>query len=145
MSFTILQNKKTPFQDIKTRSSKRRKIDTFPKSLTHGFSPYMAIFQAFFFFQPVQARKLSFRIFQNKQNAFLGYKNKKYKKSKNQHFSKGVNFWFWSKSAHFSNFFFQAIYAKNMSFTIFQKEKTPFQAIKKRSFKIQKVTFIERG
>ena len=41
-----------------------------------------------------------------RENAFLGYKNKKIKKSKNWYFSKGVNPWFWSKSAHFSNFFF---------------------------------------
>ena len=40
------------------------------------------------------------------KNAFLGYKNKKFKKWKNWHFSKGVNPWFWSKNAHFSNFFF---------------------------------------
>ena len=29
-----------------------------------------------------------------RKNAFLGYKNKKFKKSKNWHFSKGVNPWF---------------------------------------------------
>ena len=40
------------------------------------------------------------------ENAFLGYKKKKFKKSKNWHFSKGVNPWFWSKNDHFSNFFF---------------------------------------
>ena len=41
-----------------------------------------------------------------RQNAFIGYKNKKLKKSKNCHFSKGVNPWFWSKNGHISNFFF---------------------------------------
>ena len=40
------------------------------------------------------------------KNAFLSYKNKKFKKSKNCHFSKWVNPWFWSKNDHFSNFFF---------------------------------------
>ena len=40
-----------------------------------------------------------------RKNAFLGYKNKKFKKSKNGHFTKGVNTWFWSKNVHFSNFF----------------------------------------
>ena len=29
------------------------------------------------------------------KNAFLGYKNKKFKKTKNWYFSKGVNPWFW--------------------------------------------------
>ena len=40
------------------------------------------------------------------KNAFLGYKNKKFKKSKNWHFSKGVNPWFCSKNGRFSNFLF---------------------------------------
>ena len=42
----------------------------------------------------------------DRKNSFLGYKNKKIKKSKNWHFSKGVNPWFWFKNGHFSNFFF---------------------------------------
>ena len=37
--------------------------------------------------------------------AFLGYKKKKLKKSKNSLFSKGVYPWFWSENGHFSNFF----------------------------------------
>ena len=41
-----------------------------------------------------------------RKNAFLNYKNKKFKKSKNGHFCKGVNPWFWSKNGYFSNFFF---------------------------------------
>ena len=42
----------------------------------------------------------------DREKAFLGYKNKKFKKSKNWHFSKGVNLRIWSKNGHFSNFFF---------------------------------------
>ena len=41
-----------------------------------------------------------------RKNYFLGYKNKKFKKSKNCHFLKEVNPWFWSKNGHFSFFFF---------------------------------------
>ena len=44
-----------------------------------------------------------------RKNAFLGYENMNLKKSKNGHFSKGVNPWFWSKNGHFTNFFFKAI------------------------------------
>ena len=40
------------------------------------------------------------------KNTFLGYKNEKLKKSKNWHFSKGVNPWFCSKNGYVSNFFF---------------------------------------
>ena len=42
----------------------------------------------------------------DRKNAFLCYKNKKFKKSKNWHFWKRVKSWFWSKNGHFSNFFF---------------------------------------
>ena len=38
--------------------------------------------------------------------AFLGYKNKKFKKSKKWDFSKGVSPWFWSKIGHFCMFLF---------------------------------------
>ena len=41
-----------------------------------------------------------------RKDAFLSYKNKKFEKSKNLHFSKGVNPWFLSKNGQFSNFSF---------------------------------------
>ena len=41
-----------------------------------------------------------------RKNAFLGYKNKKFKKWKNWCFSKGVSSLFWSKSGYFCMFFF---------------------------------------
>ena len=41
-----------------------------------------------------------------RKTAFLGYKNKKFKKTKNWHFSKGVNPWFLFKIAIFPTFFF---------------------------------------
>ena len=45
----------------------------------------------------------------DQEKAFLGYKNKMFKKSKNWHFYKRVNPWFKSKNGHLSNFFFYAI------------------------------------
>ena len=72
MSFTINQNEKTPFQGIKTRGSNSRKIDIFPKGLTHGFGPKMAIFPNFFF-QASQESKMSSMILQNKKKAFRSY------------------------------------------------------------------------
>ena len=134
MSFTIFQNEKTPFQAIKPRGSKSRKTHIFPKGLTHGFCPKMAIFPTFFFRQ-YRPEKCLLRYSRTKKR-LSRLKNQKFKKSKNWPFFKGVNPWFWSKNGHFSNFFFQAIQAKKMSFTIFQNDKTPFQAIKTRSSKI---------
>ena len=64
----------------------------------------MAIFGTFFFRQ--YSHENVFYDILERKNAFVGYKNKKFKKSKNWHFSKGrVNPWFWSKNGHFSNFF----------------------------------------
>ena len=45
----ILEPKKSFLGYKKTRSSKNRKIDIFPKGLTHGFGPKMAIFPIFIF------------------------------------------------------------------------------------------------
>ena len=35
-----------------------------------------------------------------RKNDFLGYKKKKFKKTKNRYFSKGVNPWFWINNGH---------------------------------------------
>ena len=55
----------------------------------------------------------------DRKNAFLAYKNKKFKKSKNCHFSKGLTHGFGPKMAIFPTFFFKAIQARKMVFTIF--------------------------
>ena len=82
MFFSILYNKKTPFQATKTRSSKSRKIDIFPKGLTHGFCPKMAIFPTFFSLGNIGQENVFYDILERK-NDFLPYKNKNFKKSKN--------------------------------------------------------------
>ena len=59
-----------------------------------------------------------------RKNAFLGYKNKKFKKSKNCHFSKRVNPRFWCKTGHFSNFIFLAnIVQENVFYYILERNK----------------------
>ena len=63
--------------------------------------PYIQLF----FFRHYRLENVFYDILERKK-AFQGYKKKKFKKSKNWHFSKGVNPWFWSKNGHFSNFFF---------------------------------------
>ena len=42
--YDILEKKKTTFYTITTRSSKSRKLEIFPKGLTHGFGSKMAFF-----------------------------------------------------------------------------------------------------
>ena len=67
--------KKIPLQAIKTRSTKSRQIKIFPKGLTHGFGAKMVIFSNFFL-QAIQARKMSFMIFQNEKTPFQAIKTR---------------------------------------------------------------------
>ena len=46
--FYAILKRKNAFLGYKKRSSKNRKIDIFPKELTHGFGPKTAIFLTFF-------------------------------------------------------------------------------------------------
>ena len=66
-----------------------RKIDIFQKGLTHGFGPKMIIFPTFFLGN-IGQKNVFYDILEGK-NAFLAYKKKKFKKSKNWRFSEGVN------------------------------------------------------
>ena len=106
MSLMMFYNEKTPFQSIKRRSSKRRRNDIFPKGLTHGFGPKMAIFCTFFF-QALQARKMSFMIFQNEKTPFQAIKTRSSKSRKIDIFSKGLTHGFGLKMAIFPTFFFR--------------------------------------
>ena len=58
-----------------------------------------------FFLGNIGQKNVFYDILERK-NAFLGLKNKKFKKSKNWDFSKAVKPLFWSKNDHFGNFFF---------------------------------------
>ena len=68
----------------------------------------MAIFPTLFFSGNIGQANVFYGILERK-NAFLDYKNKKFRKSKNWHFSKGVNIGFGPKVAIFQTLFFQAI------------------------------------
>ena len=50
--------------------------------LTYGFGPKMAIFPTVFFFFNIGQGNVFYDTVE-RENAFLGYKNKKFKKSKN--------------------------------------------------------------
>ena len=80
-----------------------------------------------------------------RKNAFLRYKNNKFKKSKNWDFSKGVNPWFWSKNGHFSNFFFLGNIGKENVFYDILERKNPFLGYKKKKFKSQKIDIFQTG
>ena len=70
-----------------------------------------------------------------RKDAFLGFKNKKFKKSKNWHFPKGVNPWFWSKNGHFSNFSFLGNIGQENVFYDILERKNAFLGHKTKKFK----------
>ena len=144
MSFTIFYIEKTPLQPIKTKSSKSRKTDIFPKGLTHSIDPKLAIFPNFFL-QVILARKMSFTIFQNEKTPFQTINTTSSESQKIDIFPNGLTHGFGQKMAVFPTFPFQAIQARKMSFTIFYIEKTPFAPIKQKVLKVEKLTFFQRG
>ena len=106
MSFTIFQSDKTPFQAIKTRSSKSRHIDIFPKGLTHAFGPKMAFLPTFFFRQ-YRPRKCHFTIFWNENTLFQAIKTKSSISRKSDIFSKGLTNAFAPNMVILPTFFFR--------------------------------------
>ena len=79
------------------------------------------------------------------KSAFLGYKNKKFKKSKNWHSSKWVNPWFWSKNGHFSKLFFSANIRQENVFYDILKRRNAFLGFKNRKFKKSKNWHFSKG
>ena len=88
----------------------------------------MVFVQTWFFYKKflgnIGQENVSYHILQRK-NSFLGYKKKKFKKSKNWDFSKGVISWFSYKNGHFSNLFFLAnIGQENVFYHILQRKNS---------------------
>ena len=77
-----------------------------------------------------RAQENTFYDILDRKNAFLGYKNKKFKKSKNWEFSKGVNLWFWSKIGHFFIFLFLDNRDQENTFYDILERKNPFLGYK---------------
>ena len=79
--FYDILERKNAFLGYKNKKSKSRKIDIFPKGLTHGFETKMAILAPFFLGNKNQENV--FYDMLERKNTFLGYNNKKAKTSKN--------------------------------------------------------------
>ena len=76
----------------------------------------------FFFLGNIGQKTVFYDILERK-NPFPGYKNKKFKKSKNWGFFKRVNAWFQSKNDNFSNLFFLGnIGQKNVFYDILERK-----------------------
>ena len=130
--YDILQPRNS-FQGYKNKKLRKSKNSHFYKGLTNGFCPKMTIIPTCFLRQYRQGKCLS--RYSITKKAYLGYKNKKFKKSRNWHFSKGVNVSFWSKNRHFSKLCFLGnIGQENVSYDILQR-KNSFLGDKNKNFK----------
>ena len=138
MSFTILQSEKTPFQAIKTTSSKSRKLDIFPEGLTHSFGPKLAIFLPYFF-QAIQARKMLFTIIQSEKTPFQALKTTSSKSRKLHIFPEGLTHSFGPKLAVFPTFFFRKYRPGKCLLRYSRAPKRFFWAIKTRRPKSRKI------
>ena len=93
------------FLGYKKNKFKKSKKWHLSKEVNPWFWSKNGHFSKFFFLGNIGQENVFYDILERK-NAFLGYKNNEFKKSKNWNFSEGVNPWFWCKNGHFSNFFF---------------------------------------
>ena len=100
--------------------------------------------QPFFFLGNIGQENVFYDILE-RINAFLGYKNKNFKKSKNWHFSKGVNPRFWSKNGHFSNFFFLGNEGEVNVFYDILERKIAFLGYKNNKCKKSKIDIFPKG
>ena len=97
----------------------------------------MTNFLTFFFLRNIGQENVFYHILERK-NAFLSYKSMKFKKSKNRHFSKGVNPWFLSKNGHFSNFYFLGNIGQENVFYDILERKNAFLSYKNKKLKKSK-------
>ena len=101
-------------------------------------------FFAFFFLGIIGQENVFYEILE-RGNAFLGYKNKKFKKSKSWHFSKGVNPCFWSKNGHFLQFLFLGIIGQENVFYEILERGNAFLDFKNKKFEKWKNWHFSKG
>ena len=80
-----------------------------------------------------------------RKNASLGYKNKKFKKSKNYFYCRGVNPWFLYKNGHFSKFIFLGNIGQQNVFYDILEQKNAFLCQKTKSLKSRKIAIFPKG
>ena len=130
--YDILE-RKNAFLSYKNNKLKKSKNWHFSKGVNPWFWSKNGHFSNFHFLGNIGQENVFYDILEGK-NAFLSYKNKEFKKSKNWHFSKGVNPWFWSKNGHFSNFFFLCNIGQENIFYDILERKNAFLTYKNNKF-----------
>ena len=142
--FYDISERKNAFLGYKKEKFKKSKNWHFSKGVNPWFWSKTGHFSNFFFLGNIVKENVFYDISERK-NAFLGYKKEKFKKSKNWHFSKGVNPWFWSKNDHFSKFFFLGNFGQKHVFYDIRERKNAFPRYKNEKFKKSKYWHFSQG
>ena len=142
--FYYILERKNAFLGYKNKKFKKSKNWHFSNGVNKWFLSKNCHFSTFFFLGNIDQKNVFYYIVEW-INAFLGYKNKKLKKSKNWHFSKGVNPWFWSKNGHLSNFFFFREYRPGKCLDDILERKNAFRSYKNKKFKKSKNWHFSKG
>ena len=103
--FYDILERKNDFLGYKNNKFEKSKNWHFYKGVNPCFWSKNGLFSIFFSLGNI-GQEIVFYDILERRNVLLRYKNKKFKKSKNWHFSRGVNSWFWFQNAHISKFFF---------------------------------------
>ena len=142
--FYDILERKNAFLGYKNKKSKKAKNWHFSEGVNPWFGSKNGHFSNFFLLSNVGQQSVFNNILERK-NAFLGYRNKKFKKSKNWLFSKGGKPWFWSKNGHFSKVFYLRQYRPGKCFLRYFTTKNSFLGYKNKKLKKSKYWFFYKG
>ena len=141
--FNDILKQKNAFLSYKSKKFKKSKNWYFSKGVNPRFWSKNGHFPTFFLGNIRQENVLSDIL--ERKDAILSYKNKTFKKSKNSHFFKGVNPWFWCKNCHLSNFFFLGYIGQENVFDDKLERKNAFLSYKNKRFKKSKNWHFSKG
>ena len=143
--FYDILERKNAFLGYKNEKLKKWKYWHFSKGVNPWFWSKNGHFSNLFFLGNI-GQEIVFYDILGRKNAFLVYKNKKFKKSQNWHFSKHVNPRFWSKPGHFSTFFFLGNIGQENVFNDILVPKNVFLGYKNQKLKKStKLRFFHSG
>ena len=115
--FYDILERNNAFLGYKNKKLKKSKNWPFSKQVYPWFLVQKWPFFQLFLLGNIGQKNVFYDILQRK-NAFLDYKNKKFKMSKNWRFSKRVYLWFCRKHGHFSHFFLCNVGQENVFYDI---------------------------
>ena len=143
MSIRKFKNEKTPFQAIKKRTSKSRKIHIFPKGLTHGQVQKSSLFQLFLC--NIGQEKFFYDILKRKKGLSRLKKQDIKKRRKIPISPNALTHGFGQKNPIFQTFFLGNIGHENVFYDILERKHAFLGYKKKQVQKVEKFTCFQRS